>query len=251
MCVPPQCQHDIGKTGVWSLLLAWWRMKRVTCFAVWRMELYDSMLDVRLGYASICKRVAGHTHWILSRVSSALRCSGLMPSAEFVFAFLGATQLLWSVAVSPPPLCVWSLFGFCASVCRGFVSWLCVGGSLVLVVVGVFVRGSRTRPEPWTGLHCSEFHWRWPVELPALLSRAPASSKACTHGSFSTDPAALRIWYFVMSTQHLCTLLRLFTDNLAHTALLQIALGRWHPDRFEQLCLAPGDEPYAFEDTAL
>ena len=25
----------------------------------------------------------------------------------------------------------------------------------------------------------------------------------------------------------------------------------WHPDRFEQLCLAPGDEPYAFEDTAL
>ena len=51
------------KTGVWSLLLAWWRMKRVTCFAVWRMELYDSMLDVRLGYASICKRVAGHTHW--------------------------------------------------------------------------------------------------------------------------------------------------------------------------------------------
>ena len=63
MCVPPQCQHDIEKTGVWSLLLAWWRMKRVTCFAVWRMELYDSMLDVRLGYASICKRVAGHTHW--------------------------------------------------------------------------------------------------------------------------------------------------------------------------------------------
>ena len=38
------CQHDIEKTGVWSLLLAWWRMKRVTCFAVWRMELYDSML---------------------------------------------------------------------------------------------------------------------------------------------------------------------------------------------------------------
>ena len=27
------------------------------------MELYDSMLDVRLGYASVCKRVAGHTHW--------------------------------------------------------------------------------------------------------------------------------------------------------------------------------------------
>ena len=27
------------------------------------MELYDSMLDVWLGYASICKRVAGHTHW--------------------------------------------------------------------------------------------------------------------------------------------------------------------------------------------
>ena len=40
MCVPPQCQHGIEKTGVWFLLLAWWRMKRVTCFAVWRMELY-------------------------------------------------------------------------------------------------------------------------------------------------------------------------------------------------------------------
>ena len=90
----------------------------------------------------------------------ALRCSGLLPCAEFVFDFLGATQLLWPLAVSPPPPCVWSLFGFCASVFRGFVSWLCVGGPLVLVVVGVFVRGSRTRPEPWTGLHCSEFHWR-------------------------------------------------------------------------------------------
>ena len=28
------------KNGVWSSILAWWRMKRVTCFAGWRMELY-------------------------------------------------------------------------------------------------------------------------------------------------------------------------------------------------------------------
>ena len=187
----------------------------------------------------------------LSRVSSALRCSGLLPWAEFVFAFLGAINYCgpWRFPLLPLVSGPFSVFAlpsvgvlFLGGVLVGPLSWL---------LWGVFVRGSRTRPEPWTGLHCSEFHWRWPVELPALRSRAPASSKACTHGSFSTDPVALRIWYFVMSTQHLCTLLRLFTDNLAHTALLQIALGRWHPDRFEQLCLAPSDEPYAFEDTAL
>ena len=32
MTVPPQCQHDREKNGVWSLILAWWRMKRVSCF---------------------------------------------------------------------------------------------------------------------------------------------------------------------------------------------------------------------------
>ena len=40
--------------------MAWWCMKRVTCFAGWRMEL---MLDIHLGCASICKRVGGHIHW--------------------------------------------------------------------------------------------------------------------------------------------------------------------------------------------
>ena len=96
----------------------------------------------------------------LSRVSSARWCSGLLPCAEFIFTFLGAIPLPWSLVVSPPPPCVLPLFGSCASVFRGLVSWLCVGGPPVLFVVGVFVRGSRTRPEPWTGLHCSEFHWR-------------------------------------------------------------------------------------------
>ena len=37
--------------------------------------------------------------------------------------------------------------------------------------------------EPWTGLHCSELHWRCPVELSAVQARAPASSKVCEHGS--------------------------------------------------------------------
>ena len=60
MTVPPQCQHDIEKNGVWSLILAWWRMKRVSCFAGWRMELYA---DIHLGCASICRRVGGHIHW--------------------------------------------------------------------------------------------------------------------------------------------------------------------------------------------
>ena len=34
MCLPPQCQHDIK--SIWSLLLAWRRMQRLACFAVWR-----------------------------------------------------------------------------------------------------------------------------------------------------------------------------------------------------------------------
>ena len=42
---------------------------------------------------------------------------------------------------------------------------------------------------------------------------------------------------------HLCALPQLFTDNLGRAALLQTVLGRWNPDSFEQLCLAPGDEP--------
>ena len=60
MTVPPQFQHDIEKNGVWSLILAWWRTKRVSCFAGWRMELYA---DIHLGCASICRRVGGHIHW--------------------------------------------------------------------------------------------------------------------------------------------------------------------------------------------
>ena len=41
--------------------------------------------------------------------------------------------------------------------------------------------------EPWTGLHCSELHWRCPGELSAFQSRAPASSKVCKHGSYGVD----------------------------------------------------------------
>jgi len=35
-----------------------------------------------------------------------------------------------------------------------------------------------SRPEPWTRLHCSEFHWRDPVALSAGQSGAPVSSKS-------------------------------------------------------------------------
>ena len=48
------------KNGVWSLIMAWWRMKRVSRFAGWRMELYA---DIHLGCSSICRRVGGHIHW--------------------------------------------------------------------------------------------------------------------------------------------------------------------------------------------
>ena len=41
-----------------------------------------------------------------------------------------------------------------------------------------------SRSMPWTRQHCSEGNWRCPGPLPALLSRAPARSKECLHGSF-------------------------------------------------------------------
>ena len=80
-----------------------------------------------------------------------------------------------------PPL-FWCWCGVCRALCLLLFAVVLV---VFLCVLGVFVQGSRTRPEPWTGPHCSELHWRWPVEFSALLSRAPASSKVCTHGSFS------------------------------------------------------------------
>ena len=42
-----------------------------------------------------------------------------------------------------------------------------------------------------------------------------------------------------------CGLIKV-TGSLVLTASLQTVLGRWHPDRFEQLCLAPSVEPYYF-----
>ena len=49
-----------------------------------------------------------------------------------------------------------------------------------------------TRLEPWTGLHCSELYWRCPVELPAVQSGAPASSKVCQHGSVCGSDVVIR-----------------------------------------------------------
>ena len=70
--------------------------------------------------------------------------------------------------------------------CFGFLSgfFLGVGLSLSGDFLLFFPRGAvDTRLEPWTGLHCSELYWRCPVELSAVQSRAPASSKVCQHGS--------------------------------------------------------------------
>ena len=68
----------------------------------------------------------------------------------------------------------------------GFLSgfFLGVGLSFSGAFLLFFPRGAvDTRLEPWTGLHCSELYWRCPVELSAVQSRAPASSKVCQHGS--------------------------------------------------------------------
>ena len=68
-----------------------------------------------------------------------------------------------------------------------------VGLSLLLFVVSAWlfcclvplarasfsVRGvGCSRPEPWTRLHCSEFHWREPVVLSAGQSGAPVKQQS-------------------------------------------------------------------------
>ena len=54
-----------------------------------------------------------------------------------------------------------------------------------LALTSYSVRGvGCSRPEPWTRLHCSEWHWCEPVALSAGQSGAPVSSKACAHGSW-------------------------------------------------------------------
>ena len=177
-------------------------------------------LPVSASLAFLCVRPVSVPPCLWSlvlRFVSLCRCFGLLPLCWIRLFLIGATQLLWSLAVSLPPLVLFLPLRFWPewSLC----SWLCVGGPPVLFRLwGGLIGEVGPALEPWTGLHCSELHWRWPVELPALLSRAPASSKACPHGSFSTDAAVLRIWHFVMSAPHLLTLLRFFTGSLALTA---------------------------------
>ena len=60
MCVPPQCQHDIEKP-VYDLYF--WHDDACRDLRASLFEEWNFMLDIPLGYASICKRVAGHTHW--------------------------------------------------------------------------------------------------------------------------------------------------------------------------------------------
>ena len=171
-----------------------------------------------------CLSVASFVFWLRLLVS---RSSALLWIWLFTFWVLPNFVGPWRVSLHPSLFAPFLVLVLCLS-CFG----LSVRGPL-LCVVCLGWRWCRARLEPWTGLHCSELHWRRPVEFPALLSRAPASSKVCTHGTFSR------------TQRHSASgaLLQLFTDNLDRTALLQTVLGRWYPDSFEQLCLALGDEP--------
>ena len=140
--------------------------------------------------------VSGRVSCVLSRAVGAPVCCLWV---EFVFFIWRYSVTMVLGVFTSSPRCA-SAFVSLALV----VSWFLVVCWWVPFSV-LFCRGLRGEvgpaSEPWTGLHCSEFHWRCPVELPALQSRAPASSKACTHGSFSTDAAALRLWHFEMSAQ--------------------------------------------------
>ena len=130
------------------------------------------------------------------RFVTLFRCSGLLPLCWIRSLFALLVTLVLGVFTSSPRSAF--TFAFLALVVFWFLVVCCWAPLSVLFFVG-FWGEVGLAPEPWTGLHCSELHWRWPVELPALLSRAPASSKACTHGSFSTDAAVLRVWHVDMS----------------------------------------------------
>ena len=60
MSVPPQCQHDTEKT---VCDLRFWHDNARRESRASLVEEWNFMLDIRLGCASICKRVAGHIHW--------------------------------------------------------------------------------------------------------------------------------------------------------------------------------------------
>ena len=75
---------------------------------------------------------------LFSCLVSASWCFGPLPRVEFVFDFLGATQLLWSSAVLPPPPFVCPLFGFGAlSVVFWFVGCLLWGLLSCVLWVGL------------------------------------------------------------------------------------------------------------------
>ena len=98
--------------------------------------------------------VSGRLSCVLSRsVGAPVRCLRV----EFVVSLFGATQSLWSLAVSSPR------FAFAFAVLALVVSWFLVvcwwapfSGSYCWGLIGEVGPAS----EPWTGLHCSEFHWR-------------------------------------------------------------------------------------------
>ena len=55
-------------------------------------------------------------------------------------------------------LCLWSVFGLWSDFSVSVVGW--VGSSVVVPFSVCLGWGVGPGPEPWTGLHCSELHWR-------------------------------------------------------------------------------------------
>ena len=80
---------------------------------------------------------------------------------EFVLSFTGAAMSFLSFCGFPPPG-----FFVVSLVCllfRCFVSLLfgvCMGSVVVFLSLSVWDGEIGPGPEPWTGLHCSELHWR-------------------------------------------------------------------------------------------
>ena len=97
MSVPPQCQHDTEKT-VYDLRF-WhddaWRESRASLVEEWNF-----MLDIRLGCASICKRVVGHISLgvFFWRCNISFRFGqfvSLLTEAIFSFNFWETASIVW------------------------------------------------------------------------------------------------------------------------------------------------------------
>ena len=80
---------------------------------------------------------------------------------EFVWSLFGATKSMRSFAVSKSPFFCCLCFSVSLALVVFFGSFVCwLLGPLSCVVLGRFHRTIGPVTEPWTGLHCSELHWR-------------------------------------------------------------------------------------------